>query len=109
MIAIPNTTIAILGGSSSSDFEDPVEGTTVVASGLPAFIMENRQIVATESDPQARAIRYYTGRLPFGTEVSDSQRIRDELTGELFSIDHVSKPRNGIVPQDVRLDLRRVE
>lgn len=109
MIAIPNTTIAILGGSSNSDFEDPVEGTTVVTSGLPAFIMESRKIVATESDPQARAIRYYTGRVPFGTEVVDSQRIRDEITGETFVIDHVSLPRNGIIPQDVRLDLRRVE
>lgn len=109
MIAVPNTTITILSGATASEFEDPIEGTTVIASGVPASIIEGRQIVTTESDPQARAVRYYTGRLPYGTEIEDSQRIRDELTNETFVIDHVSKPRNTVIPQDVRLDLRRVE
>lgn len=109
MIATPNTTVSILGGNSNSDFGDPLEANTVVNSGIPASIVEGRQIVATESDPQARAVRYYTGRLPNGTSVNDSQRIKDEVTGEIFSIDFVTTPRNPIIPQDVRLDLRRVE
>lgn len=109
MIAIPTTTVSILGGSASSDFGDPIEGTTVAASGIPASIVEGRQTVATESDPQARVVRYYTGRLPNGTEVNDSQRIRDDVTGDIYSIDNVTRPRNPVIPQDVRLDLRRVE
>ena len=109
MIAVPNTTVAILGGSSNSDYGDVLDSDTPAATGIPASIIEGRQIVATESDPQARAVRYYTGRLPYGTAVTDAQRIRDEVTGEIFSIDFVTTPRNAVIPQDVRLDLRRVE
>lgn len=109
MIAVPNTTITILGGNTNSDFEDVLDSDTPAGSGIPCCIVEGREIVTTESDPQARAIRYYTGRLPNGTEINDTQRIRDEVTGETFVIDHVSRPRNSVIPQDVRLDLRRVE
>jgi hypothetical protein len=109
VIAVPNTTITILGGNTNSDFEDVLDSEIPAGSGIPCCIVEGRQIVSTESDPQARAIRYYTGRLPHGTEINDSQRIKDEKSGEIFSIDHVSTPRNSIIPQDVRLDLRRVE
>jgi hypothetical protein len=109
MIAVPTTTVSILGGNTSSDFGDVLDSETVATSGIPASIVEGRQVVATESDPQARIIRYYTGRLPNGTVVNDSQRIRDEVTGEIYSIDNVTRPRNPVIPQDVRLDLRRVE
>ncbi len=109
MIAIPTTNVTILGGSSSSDIGDESEGADVIAEHIPASIVEGRQTVATESDPQARIIRYYTGRLPNGTAVNDSQRIRDEFSGETYVVDNVSRPHNPIIPQDVRLDLRRVE
>lgn len=109
VIAIPNTTITILGGNTNSDFEDVLDSDTPAGSGIPCSIIEGRQVVGTESDAQARIVRYYTGRLPNGTVISDSQRIKDEKTGEIFSIDNVSRPRNSIIPQDVRLDLRRVE
>lgn len=109
MIAVPNTTITILGGSATSDYGDVLDSDEPAGSGIPASIIEARQIVSTEGDPQARAVRYYTGRLPNGTVVTDSQRIRDERTGETFVIDFVSTPRNTVIPQDVRLDLRRVE
>jgi hypothetical protein len=108
MIATPNTTVTILGGSSDSDYGDVLDSDEPAGSGIPASIVEGRQIVSTESDSQARAVRYYTGRLPFGTIVDDSNRLRDERTGDLYSIDNVTAPANPIFPQDVRLDLRRV-
>lgn len=108
MIAIPTTTVTILGGSTNSDYGDVLDDDTPAGSGIPASIVEGRQVVATESDPQAVVIRYYTGRLPNGTVVDDSMRLRDEVTGDLYSIDNVTVPRNPIMEQDVRLDLRRV-
>jgi hypothetical protein len=108
VIAIPTTTVTILGGNTSSDYGDVLDSDTPAGAGIPASIIEGRQVVSTESDPQARVIRYYTGRLPAGTAVDDSQRIRDERTGDLYSIDNVTRPANPIIPQDVRLDLRRV-
>jgi hypothetical protein len=40
--------------------------------------------------------------------VDSSNRIRDERTGDTYVIDNVTTPINPIIPQDVRLDLRRV-
>jgi hypothetical protein len=108
MIAIPTTTVTILGGSTQSDFDDVLDSDTPAGANIPASIVEGRQIVATESDAQARVVRYYTGRLPHNTVIDSSNRIRDERTGETYVIDNVTTPRNPIIPQDVRLDLRRV-
>lgn len=109
MIAVPNTTVTILGGSTESDYGDVLDSDTPAGAGIPASIVEGRQIVATESDAQARAIRYYTGRLPAGTAVTDANRLRDERSGETYVIDNVTVPKNAVIPQDVRLDLRRVD
>jgi hypothetical protein len=108
VIAVPTTTVTILGGSTNSDYGDVLDSDEPAGTGIPASIIEGRQIVATEADQQARAIRYYTGRLPHGTIVTDSNRLRDELTGDTYVIDNVTAPRNPIMEQDVRLDLRRV-
>ena len=109
MIAVPNTTVSILGGDvPDSDFGDVLDSDTPATTGIPASIIEGRQVVATESDPQARIIRYYTGRLPAGTVVDDTQRIKDETTNDIYVIDNVTVPNNPVIPSDVRLDLRRV-
>lgn len=108
MIAIPNTTITILGGNTESDYGDVLDSDTPAGSGIPASIVEGRQVIGTEHDQQARIIRYYTGRVPNGTVIDDTNRIRDERTGETYVIDNVTPPKNAAIPQDVRLDLRRV-
>lgn len=102
------TTVDILGGQDTvDDWGDPVEGTTVLVSGVPATITEGRQVVATESDPQAVAVHYYTGRVPAGTPVTGANRVRD-ASGTLYVVDFVNVPSNPAVPGDIRLDLRRV-
>jgi len=110
VIATPTTTVTLLGpGAPDSDWGDVIDSEEPAGSGIPASIVEGRQVVATESDPQARVIRYYTGRLPNGTVVTDAMRLRDERDGTTYVIDNVTRPTNPIIEQDVRLDLRRVE
>lgn len=109
MIATPTTTITILGSETSqSDYGDVLDSETPAGTGIPASIIEGRQVVATESDQQARVIHYYTGRLPHGTVVTGNNRLRDDENGDVYVIDNVSRPHNPVIPQDVRLDLRRV-
>jgi hypothetical protein len=108
VIAVPNTTVTILGGNTESEYGDVLDSDTPAGTGIPCSIVEGRQIVSTESDAQARAVNYYTGRLPNGTVVTEKNRLRDDRTGETYSIDHVTRPHNAMIPQDVRLDLRRV-
>jgi len=110
VIATPTTTVTILGsGEEESEYGDVLDSETPAGSGIPCSIVEGRQIVSTESDPQARAILYYTGRVPNGTVVDETNRLRDEKTGETYVIDHVTRPHNPVMSPDVRLDLRRVQ
>lgn len=75
---------------------------------IPAHITETRQVVATESDPQAVAVHYYTGRLPAGTAVTEAHRLRDTRTGTIYQVDYVNTPNAVATPGDIRVDLRRV-
>jgi hypothetical protein len=108
MLTIPTTTVTVLGGIESSDYGDEIDQTTELASGVPASIIEGRDVVATESDPAARVIYYYVGRVPHGTDTTGWQRIQDDRSGMIYVIDNITSPTNPAVPMDVRLDLRRV-
>ncbi|HET9234926.1 MAG TPA: hypothetical protein VFP10_12365 [Candidatus Eisenbacteria bacterium] len=108
MIAVPTTTVTILSGSTTSEWGDESEGTTARATGVPAAIHEGAMKVQTESDPQARAVRFYTARLPNGTTLANNERLQDEATGVIYAVDAVTTPVNPALPQDVRVDLRRV-
>lgn len=102
------TTADILGGADVLDeWGYPAEGNEVLAAGVPITITEGRQVVATESDPQAVAVHYYTGRVPAGTVVTSANRIRTS-NGDLYMVDYVATPASPVIPEDVRLDLRRV-
>lgn len=108
MLTIATTTVSLLAGTTATDYGDEVDSNTAVATGVPASIIEGREVVATESDAQALVRRYYTGRVPAGTAVDSGQRLRDERSQQIYLIDNVTAPTNPAVPMDVRLDLRRV-
>jgi hypothetical protein len=111
MNALPTTRVTVLGGLTESEFGDPQDGTDEIATGIPAGIHESTVTTATESDPAAIVRRMYVGRFPVWARVhlNGARRIRDEKTGEVYVIDAVSRPQNASLPQDVRVDLRRVE
>jgi hypothetical protein len=107
MQAVPTTTISILGGSTTDTWDDTYDGTTVSASGVLASILEQRQLVTTAADSRAQVVRFYTGRVGPEVAITTANRIRDEVTGDIYVIDNVSRLGNPFAPQDVRLDLRR--
>lgn len=109
MINTPTTTVTILGGAPTEDeWGDPVEGSDAIAAGVPCAIHEQRRIVAPEHTGAPMAVRFWTGYLPHGTAVNGAQRLRDDRTGAVYLIDHVSTPAHPGRPQDVQLDLRTV-
>lgn len=120
MRSAPTTTVTLLGGESTRDeYGDEVESTTPLATGVPASLVEGTmRTVATESDMQAVAVRYYTCRLPqtivaaggavVPTPVTELSRVRDDRTGDMYSVDSKTVPLHPTTAQDIRLDLRRV-
>lgn len=109
-----STTVDILGDTDPGDppprdeWGDPIEEDDLVKANVPASITEKHRTVATESEPQAITIHYYTGRLPHGTPVTRAHRLRDRRTGEIYQVDYVNAPNAVAMPGDVRVDLRRV-
>jgi hypothetical protein len=108
VITTPTTTVAILGGATESPWGDPIEGTTQRVAGVPAAIHEGAVSIQTESDPQARAVRYYVMRLSGEAVPTVDERILDEISGAVYAVDAITYPVNPALPQDVRVDLRRV-
>lgn len=107
MTYIPTTTVAILRGSTTDDHGDEVESTTAAYEGLPASIMERTRRVFGANEQQDRTVRLATGRLPAGTDVRDSDRIRDERTGHVYVIDGLTENSSPVHATDVVMELRR--
>ncbi|MER7814543.1 hypothetical protein [Streptomyces sp. NPDC096153] len=108
MTFVANTRISVLGGTSTNEWGDEVDGTTVAASGIPASILQRTRVVTTPEMPTPRRIAYYVGRLPHGTPVGIENRIRDEVSGRIYAITDVDTPANVGIDGDLRLDLKRV-
>lgn len=103
----PTTTVSILGGETEDAFGDPADNSTVSASGIPASILEQSRQGTDRATGAARVIRYITGRLPANTTVSEDNRIRDERTGFVYTIDSVSRQASFVGTPDLKLDLHR--
>lgn len=107
MFAQATTTVTILRGTADDVYGDPGDNDTVAASGIRASILEQRQTAFTPADNRVLVGRFFTARLPYDTDVLESDRIRDERTGDIYVIDSVTRVASSLVTNDVRLDLRR--
>jgi len=111
---IYTTTVDILGDTDpeapppENGWGDPIEESGVRLAGVPAMIVERPARVATESSREPVTIHFYVCRLPHGTAVTEADRIRDNTDGLIYQVDYVSRPASSVLPQDVRLDLKRV-
>lgn len=108
------TTVDILGDTDPEEppptngWGDPIEESGVKVAAVPATIVERPARVATESSREPVTVHFYVARLPHGTPVTGADRIRDRADGLIYQVDYVSRPANVAIPQDVRLDLKRV-
>lgn len=107
VIARATTTLSVLRGTTTDDFGDQQDTNTIVARGLPASLVEQTRRVTTRDDPAPRVIRYATGRVTAGTDITDQDRVRDERTGATYIVEAVSTMNSAAVASDLRLDLRR--
>lgn len=108
MIARATTTVAVLRGSSTDALGDEIAGTTPVAEGIPASVLEDvGRRVTTDDDPDPRVVRSYVARLPAGTDIRAGDRLQDEATDVIYLIDSTSDQGNPIIQGDLILQLRR--
>jgi len=107
MQAVATTRVSVLRGTTTDVYGDEQDTDTVVASGIPCALTEQSRRVTTRDDPTPRIIRSTIGRVPAGTDITDQDRLRDEITGAVYIVDSTSKMANPTLAVDIRLDLRR--
>lgn len=107
MLARATTRVSVLRGTTVDAFGDEQDASTVAASGIPASLIEQTRVATTRDDPTPRVIRYTVGRVPPGTDVTEDDRIKDEVTEEVYIVTAVSTNANPAMAQPLRLDLKR--
>ncbi|MEU6365765.1 hypothetical protein ABZ876_08410 [Streptomyces sp. NPDC046931] len=107
MQAIATTQISVLRGTTTDAWGDEQDTDTPVHTSIPAALTEQTRRVTTRDDPTPRIVRYAVARVAAGTDVTDQDRVRDERTGAIYTVDTVSSMANPALTADLRLDLRR--
>jgi hypothetical protein len=103
-----NTTVSVFRGTVTGPYGDEQDSDEVVASGIPGSILERPvtggRPVSGRSDTQ----RTHTLRVWRTFAFRQGDRIKDEKTGEIFSVVTKVVPRNNVGLGSTRLDLQRV-
>lgn len=102
------TTVAITRGETTDDYGDPIEANTVVAAGVPASILEQQSRAQRPVDGRTDNVRSYTMRVRTNVTVLRDDRVHDEQTGVVYTIDEVVTPVNPAGHPVRRVVLRRV-
>lgn len=107
MLAIPTTRITILDGTATNGFGDTVDARNVVASGVPASLIEQRQTTTRPADRRPQTMRYATCRFDGRITIRPGQRILDENTNIVWQLDDTAQSASFVSTTDQRLRLRR--
>jgi hypothetical protein len=102
---------AILRGTTPDpEWGEPTD-TDTPAPGLadiPVSIIERSRTVYDPADATLRTVRELVGRIPGNVLVLEGDRLRDNITGEIFIIDEDERTRRSISGRaSVTLALRR--
>lgn len=101
---------AILRGTTEDEFGEPIDSDTPAAGldDIPVSITEKSRSVFDPAEGTFRTVRELVGRIPGNIIVQGGDRLRDNVTGEVFIIDEDERTRRSISGRaSVTLSLRR--
>ncbi|GAA4082702.1 head-tail adaptor protein [Actinomadura miaoliensis] len=110
----PTTTVSILrtdpdDPNAVDEYGDPLDTDTPIATGLPASIIQQAVRQFLPSENRLTIIQTHTGRLRGDVDVKPTDRIRDERTGTLYTIEGLVQPQAPFGARAaIRLDLRKI-
>lgn len=107
MLAIPTTTVTILRGTATNGYGDTVDSATVIATGVPASLVEQNSATTRPASRRPRTMRYARCRLPGTTPLAIGDRIKDEKTQTIWQLDDSTQLPNVATKTDLTLRLRR--
>ncbi|MGW3821804.1 hypothetical protein ACWEAF_05715 [Streptomyces sp. NPDC005071] len=104
---VATTRISVLRGTGTDAFGDDTDTGTVAASGIAASLVESSRTVQEPVSGTPRIVRTHIGRVPPATDVTETDRIKDETTNEIYIVVSVTRNANPVIAQPLRLDLKR--
>jgi hypothetical protein len=104
-----NAVCDVLRGSTSNWAGDEVDANEPYITGLPVTLVETGKSIQDPSTPTPRIIREVLLIAPAYAGLLDTDRIRDQATGNIYMIMSVTRPPTIIgAPTDRVLALKRV-
>jgi hypothetical protein len=112
MYALATATVSILRGTTENAWGDVVDdldnSETVVASGIPVQLAISQARPYDPSTQQIRVINTASCAIQSDIDVRTTDRLRDDVTGAVYSVESVTaQPGPGFVG-DLNLALRQV-
>jgi len=110
---VANTTVSLMRGVGYDEYGDISDDMAAVTPGIPAVLIETSKSVFDPATQTPRTVRSATCRVPAWTKILNSDQLRDDLTGSVYSIEDVTRPPTLITThaggrEDLVLTLRRV-
>lgn len=101
--------VDVLTGTTTDDYGDASDGTTVAATAVPVSILEQSRRASRYDTDAPRTVRFVAGRAPSGTPVAQGDRLRDTASSAVWVVDGVTQQANPILIPDLALELRRID
>lgn len=107
MRARATTTVSILRGTETNAYNDTVDTTAAIHTGVIAAIMERDRRVYLPAEQAVRVIRTYSARFPPNVDLQKLDRVKDERTGVIYLVTEIRQPASPALMLDVAADLSR--
>ena len=107
---LPTVSLDLIRGTTGRNaFSDLIASTTIIASALPAHVIETRQSRPGPEGQRSGVVETYTIRLRPGTDVREGDRLADTLRAITYVVQSVIWAPSPLTPaDDVRVTARRV-
>jgi hypothetical protein len=109
VITPANTLVRILRGTELNEAADEVDSDTPVYEDVPASIIELARPSTSSADLMPRTVRRSVGKFDARVDIRQEDRVEDQFTGMIYTVDNVSRPHVGMFEADKRVELRNVD
>jgi hypothetical protein len=109
VITPANTYVTVFRGTELNDAGDEVDSDVAVYENVPAFITEVARPSTNAADSMPRTVRRSVGKFDARADIRAQDRVEDQSTGMIYTVDNVSRARPGMYEADQRAELKNVD
>lgn len=103
-----NTTVSILKGVATDDYDDETDLDLPIQTGLRAFIQEEGNSASRFDSNTPQDVRRYNCKISLRAQLQDDIRIKDERTGKIYIVDSYEQKDSAVRQLSKNVKLRRI-